>query len=170
MKKLVAIVVLSLLIIPGFGQDAGGKGDKRKSKLETTRIAFLSEKLGLTPDQAEKFWPVYNEFRKQRQSIGNEYKTIRQEFDAQNATEEERKKFVQLGLQFKQRQLDLEKTYSDRLLKIITSQQLLRLRRGEEEFRKFVLDQLRRRQQQQQQRRQQYRDQQNQRQQNRRNN
>ena len=35
---------------------------KAQERINNLRIAYLTEKLGLTSEQAEKFWPVYREF------------------------------------------------------------------------------------------------------------
>jgi len=33
-------------------------------KIESFRIAYFTEKLDLSPAEAETFWPLYNEYRK----------------------------------------------------------------------------------------------------------
>jgi hypothetical protein len=34
----------------------------RKEKVETFKIAFITNALNLTPDEAQKFWPIFNEY------------------------------------------------------------------------------------------------------------
>ena len=41
-----------------YAQPPQGKRDKVKS----LKIAFISDELALTPQEAEKFWPIYNTF------------------------------------------------------------------------------------------------------------
>ena len=41
-------------------------------KIETARIALISERLELTPEQAEKFWPIYREFGNKRKEISKD--------------------------------------------------------------------------------------------------
>lgn len=55
-----------------------------------------------------------------------------------------------MELQVRQRELDLEKEYSGRLLQTIPPQKLLTLRQAENEFREMVLRQIQKRQAQQQ--------------------
>ena len=31
-------------------------------KIQSLKIAFITQKLQLTPDEAQKFWPVYNQY------------------------------------------------------------------------------------------------------------
>ncbi len=137
MKKLILIFFLIASTLVVNAQKRNGK-----EQIEAARIAMISKKLGLTPKQAEKFWPMYNEYRSQRQEIRKEFNNKRKHFDASNASEEQRKSMLKLGYSFKQRQLDLEKKYADRLLQVINSKQALQLRRSEEQFRKMLLKKL----------------------------
>jgi hypothetical protein len=34
-----------------------------RQRIESQRIAFITQRVHLTPDEATKFWPVYNEYR-----------------------------------------------------------------------------------------------------------
>jgi hypothetical protein len=34
---------------------------EKRAQLESFKIQFISKKLNLTPEEAEKFWPIYNE-------------------------------------------------------------------------------------------------------------
>jgi len=54
---------LFLLIMMPMAVFAQDRQQDRKDKIETMHIAYLSEKLNLTSGEAEKFWPVYNEYK-----------------------------------------------------------------------------------------------------------
>ena len=79
-----------------------------------------------------------------------EYAKSRRELNAQNPTPEDQEKQVILGLEIKQRELDLEKDYSGRLMKIITAQQMLNLRKAEGDFQRMILQQVQQRRMMQQ--------------------
>lgn len=117
-------------------------------KIETARIALITERLKLTPGQAEKFWPIYREYTEQRQQLRREYLDARRDVHDPNMTEERSKELLEKGLQFKERQLELEKRYTERLNEVITTQQILHLRRAEEDFRHMLLERLERRREQ----------------------
>ena len=133
---------------------AGGlaQGGKAKEKLEAARIALISERLGLTPQQAEKFWPVYREFVDKRKTINEQRKAFLDGREISSLSEEEKRELVRKNLEIKQEGLNLEKEYSDRLLNIISSQQIIALRNAEREFNKRVRETIQRRRQQQLQR------------------
>ena len=65
MKK---IIVLSLALFAAvllFAQPQGKPGDEQRKKewerLQSEKIAFITTELDLTPEEAQAFWPVYNQ-------------------------------------------------------------------------------------------------------------
>ncbi|MEQ9426028.1 MAG: hypothetical protein RJQ09_16500 [Cyclobacteriaceae bacterium] len=116
-----------------------------RQKIEAARIALITDRLGLSPEQAERFWPVYKEFSEKRQLLREDFMRDRRNHDPKNASEEENRRLVERGMEIKQRQLDLEKEYSDRLLSVIDTRQLVNLRNAEEDFRQMIIRQIERR-------------------------
>ena len=112
-------------------------------KIEAAKIALITERLELTPAQAEKFWPIYREFGKQRQEIRRDFDQARRNFDPNKASEEENKKMLEMANQVKERQLKLEREYSQRILKVITTRQLNNLRKAENDFKEMLLRRIR---------------------------
>jgi hypothetical protein len=113
---------------------------KAQDKINSLRIAYLTDKLGLTPEQAEKFWPIYREFAQKRMEARTELRQARKGMDPNNPDPKKQQELVDLSLKVKQRVLDLEKEYSGRLLKVVTAQQMLRLPTAEAEFRGYLND------------------------------
>ncbi|MBX2916828.1 MAG: hypothetical protein KF856_16285 [Cyclobacteriaceae bacterium] len=112
---------------------------KALEKINALRIAYISEKLGLTTEQAEKFWPVYREFSDKRRELRQELLVARKDLKPGEDPEKDAR-LMKLGLDLKQRELDLEKTYSERMLKVITAQQILSLRKAEGDFQVMLRD------------------------------
>jgi hypothetical protein len=123
---------------------------KAAERINNLRIAYLTEKLELTPAQAERFWPVYREFALERMKLRNELRSARAAIDPNNPDPAKQQELVDLGLKVRQRELDLEKDYSGRLLKVISAQQLLNLRQGEREFVEILRNQIEQRRMNQQ--------------------
>ncbi|MEQ1588536.1 MAG: hypothetical protein ABL895_21800 [Cyclobacteriaceae bacterium] len=155
MKK---IIILGLYLISGWvamGQDPVEadpipQDPQVQEKIKNLRIAYISDKLGLTPDQAEKFWPVYREFSDQRRGIRQEMIEARKQIKTDNPDQAKQEELVKLGFTLKQRELDLEKTYSERLLRVISAQQILNLRKAEGDFQRIILEQVQQRRMMQQ--------------------
>ncbi len=47
-----------------------GGGAPHHEEIRSMKIAFFSDMLQLTPQESEKFWPIYNEYWKARREIG----------------------------------------------------------------------------------------------------
>ncbi|HOX83863.1 MAG TPA: hypothetical protein PLJ60_09495 [Chryseolinea sp.] len=164
MKSLIRIGLVLLMAIPAWAQDDDlpqTQDPKVKDKINAARIAYITDQLGLTPAEAEKFWPIYHEFSKNRAEIKQQYREMKKNPDPNKTTEQNEQALVDLQFQIKQKELDLEKDYSGRLLKVISAQKLRTLPDAEKRFRQMILEQIQRRQVQQN-RQQQLRDKQQQ--------
>jgi hypothetical protein len=146
-----AMLLLSLIASVAFAQDEEKNITPAvRQKIETARIALLSDRLALTSEQAEKFWPVYREFVNKKQALKREFNQAKKLIDPAKGDTKQEQELINFGLELKQKELDLEKEYSAKILQIITPQQLLSLRKAEQDFRQLILDQLQQRRLQQQ--------------------
>ncbi len=133
---LTTLAIFSSLVLIGQNEEA-------MDKIKAARIALITERLELSPEQAERFWPLYNDYQSRREEINREYKLARKDHDPNQATEEENRRLLELGTKIKERQLNLEKSYSDRFLKVIDNRQMLNLRKAESDFREMIIQRLR---------------------------
>jgi len=146
MKK---ILTISLILAACIAMAQKPNQGNAKSKLESARIALITERLGLTPSQAQQFWPIYNEYAEQRRSIQLEYRQARQGLDLDKLSEAQSRALVKARIEGKQRQLNLESKYSERLTKVISTRQLVALKRAEDDFRQMIIRRLEQRREQQ---------------------
>lgn len=161
LKWLIVVALLVALTAPVWAQeelDLPPQMDpKARERVEAARIAMISNRLGLTPDQAEKFWPIYREFAMKRTEMRQEFRRAQGDLNPNNPDPAKQQELINLGLQIKQRELDLEKDYSGRILRVISAQQMISLRKAEQDFRQMILNQLQQRRALQQ-RREQFRE------------
>jgi len=136
---------LLLILFLGFFSLANAQEENVRSKIESARIGLITERLNLTPEQAEKFWPLYNEFRQKNNALKDEYQQAKRDLGGDNPTEEQQRELLNLGLKLKERKVSLERNYSDRMMKIISAQQLMSLRQAEEDFRRMLIEQIQKR-------------------------
>jgi hypothetical protein len=66
MKRILifSVVLLTILITQVRAQD-----QDNFEKLSAYKVAFFTQKLNLSPAEAEKFWPLYNDFSARRSKI-----------------------------------------------------------------------------------------------------
>ncbi|MCE2994772.1 MAG: hypothetical protein ACK5RG_09595 [Cyclobacteriaceae bacterium] len=144
MKRLLTTILICVSLIGVSAQDnpTEKQDPKTLEVINRTRIALISEKLKLTPEQAEKFWPIYREFTEHRMELRKQLREAERTQDPAKPKPERDQELIKLALQLKQQNVDLEKNYSERLLKVISAQQLLTLPKAEEEFRRMLLQRL----------------------------
>jgi hypothetical protein len=145
MNRLLQIVVLVLCAVPALSQTVVEPDEdvqidpKAKEKIDAVRIAYITERLGLTPEEAEKFWPVYREYAQKRQDL-------RKDFRQQKKAGIPEKDLIELDLKVRQQELDLERDYSERLQKVVSPQKVITLRQAEGDFRRMLIRQIQQRQ------------------------
>lgn len=139
----ILIILFSLIAVKSLAQEEPDlpAGDKKgQEKIRVLHIVYISERLGLTPEEAEKFWPVYREYAQKRKDLNQQFRNAKQ-------SGQDEKTLLDLDLKIKQQKLDLEKDYSGRLQNIITPQKLMNLRQAERDFTQIVWKQIQQRQQ-----------------------
>lgn len=144
MKTFISIALI-ILAIPLYAQDDDLPGESSptvRERIQAARVAYITDQLALTPAEAEKFWPVYREFTDKRKELLKELRYARRHPDPGKSADQNEKDLVTLGLDVKQREVDLERQYSEQLLKIIPAQKLRMLPEVERKFRLLILKQI----------------------------
>lgn len=146
---LVSLTCLNLRAQEGV-DDTQNRDSKVRDKIKAARIGLITQRLSLTPDQAEKFWPLYNEFDQKRADIRKPYQEAQKNINPNNPDPQQQQALVDMGLKVKQDELNLEKEYSTKLMTVISAQQMLNLRQAERDFRSIIINMLNNRRLQQQ--------------------
>ena len=64
-------------------------------RMESLRIAFITERLALTPEESKTFWPMHEAFDAQMESKKDAMRAQKDAFDAKTATDAEFRELVQ---------------------------------------------------------------------------
>jgi len=143
---------LFLLIMMPMAVFAQDRQQDRKDKIETMHIAYLSEKLNLTSGEAEKFWPVYNEYKTEqdklrKQRMDNVQAVIKAN-GVDNMSDADVQKLITDETDLETRQLDLRKVYITKFQQAIPIRKVAKFFIAEDEFKRYLLNQLRKRREQ----------------------
>lgn len=137
--------IFSLILITGtilVAQDQ--KKLQQAQKIESEKIAFFTSKLNLSPEEARNFWPVYNEYTRQRSEINKDknevLRSINQNFKtlSDKELEDGGDKVVSLTL----KEAELTKEYHEKFKKVLPAGKVVRLYQVENQFRRILLEQL----------------------------
>ena len=132
MKKLSAFIVILILSVTVFAQSKS----ERHEQIETVKIAFITKKLNLNTEEAQIFWPVYNDYQKELMIL---MKKRREERLRKDIDPNEK---INLDLSYEGKMLDLKKKYKKLYSKAIPPEKILLLYQAEREFREHLIEQL----------------------------
>jgi hypothetical protein len=120
------------------------KADK-DDKIEKLKIAFITTELNLTVEEAQKFWPIYNELENKLKELRKTFRTTEKEIktDFEKMTNEEAKKKMAELFANEEKEIALRKEYSEKFSKVIGEKRALKLLSLEHEFKRELLEALR---------------------------
>jgi hypothetical protein len=113
-----------------------------RQRIENAKIAWITNRINLTADQAKNFWPVYNEYESQKQET--RLKIRRLNAETNNLTTSEKRILENLRelITLKQHEVDIDREYLNRFLKVIDVRQLAELYKAEQRFTQMLLERL----------------------------
>jgi hypothetical protein len=116
-----------------------------RQRVQAHRVAFFTERMALTPAEAEKFWPLYNAYINERERLISEIvqrtrprggSGERSEFDASKLSDAEAKRLVDNKI----KQFDLERKFHNDLTKMFSSQRVLAFYDAEHSFQREMVN------------------------------
>ncbi len=123
-----ALALGSFSFVKAQEENTGNRGEK----IEALKIAFITQKLELSSEEAQKFWPVYNQYENEMKS------TFRENRDGDVIENDERL-------------LNIRKKYRPEFVKVLGQSRMNKLFTAEKEFRGVLLQHLKNRNNQQRQ-------------------
>lgn len=139
-------LTLLLLLIVSFSFAQSGMKDK-KEKIKALKVAYITEQLDLTSDEAQKFWPVYNAFDdKQFELKHNKMKAIVNKFEdggIDKLTEKEASDLISKMDAYEDEMHTLKKKYIKDLLTVLPAKKIIKLKKAEDEFNRKLLREFR---------------------------
>jgi Spy/CpxP family protein refolding chaperone len=154
MKKTLRILLPMVVLLsfqtlqaqPGGGRDGGGK----REEIEAMKVGFITKHLDLTPEEAQKFWPVYNQYSNELKSVRKARRADRKEGedDLQAMNDKDVEKMVDGEIVSRQQELDLMKKYHAQFKQVLPIKKVALLYRAEEDFKRELLQKIRERREQ----------------------
>lgn len=140
MKKTIITIVFIALTLNVFSQQK-----ERKEHIKALKIAFITEELELTEDEAQKFWPIYNAHEKEMEMLRLNAREKRHNLNLESLSETEAKKALIDMLNFESELQNKKSDLVESLLTAIPAKKVLKLHLTEEAFKKRMLKEMRNR-------------------------
>ena len=135
------IYVIILAIVLTIGTASAQQSGDRSERMEAFKISFFTEQLDLSPDEAKVFWPVFNQFQKERQSLRQQYKSRAgaSKQGLADLSDAEAESLINNEMAFQANNLDITKKYVGEFKKILPTKKVAVLLTLENKFKRMIL-------------------------------
>ena len=143
MRTLITLLLLASCIT----LNAQENREKRDERIRTFKVGFLTERLELSPEEAQSFWPIYNAFDKDMERLRkSEFEAIHStRTDFESITEPQAAQILSTVLDVEQKRAQYKTQLAEKLQKVLPTKKVLALFKAEEDFKRRLLKQLRKR-------------------------
>lgn len=144
MKRLKLLFLLIFIYTISINVYPQGNGQRRE-ELEAIKSAFITRRINLTPEESRTFWPVYDQYARELQTLR---KKRRQELmgasmDFDNLTDKELERLVDGEIVQRQMELDLLKKYLVQFKQVLPIRKVALLYKAEEDFKRELIKRVR---------------------------
>ncbi len=135
--------ILTLLVVLGgitFAQPNKEKREVKREQIRAAKIAFISTELSLTPDEAQTFWPVYNQYEAEINSIRSERKGCHKEMrDWESLSDERAYELFVLIFEAEKKESEIRSVYLKKFSEILGQKKGAGVFMAEEKFKPKLL-------------------------------
>lgn len=136
-KRIYTLALTLMLLAAGTALSAQ---TTQREKVESMRIAFITHRLALTPDESRRFWPVYHSYRHDLATLRRNFYPMDDGSDPHLSADKQ--------VDFEQKKLDLKKRYIPQFEAAIGKDKVNKLVGAEEDFKKMLVQIVRNRREQ----------------------
>ena len=138
---MVSLFFLSSLFLVAQSQ---GKSGKNMEKYKSEKIAYITTTMSLTPQEAEVFWPIYNEATEKKEKLLVEMREFRLGIlnKEDEMTEDEAKEALSFFQNHMKKMNALTIEYQNKYQEVLSAKKVLLLIKAEKDFRRNMLKKL----------------------------
>lgn len=134
MKSPQYLIILLLMVLSSISYAQRPQEQRYdKEKFEAARVAFITNRLDLKPEQAEKFWPLFNKYNEERESLMRKMSSINKESEG-SISENQAKQLIDQRFSVQSDMLKLDQKFMADITKVISHKQAVALGGANRDF------------------------------------
>ena len=152
MSRIILSTIVCFFILLQAGAQEPARSERRVfvqsrisgDQVQVERIAYFTEKIGLTPAEAQVFWPIYNEMDNKRTALFEERAEIMHKFmNTNNMSDKQIDEQLNRLVVIQQQEMALPAEYDAKFRKALSSRKVMNLYVAEMGFRNYLLQKMR---------------------------
>lgn len=136
MKKFLFFIFIAMLSLPLAAQGGSTQVERqqRREQVKALKIAYFTEKVGLTSAESERFWPIYNQYWDERRQVAHRKRDILRKMESGAVLK------ADIGHLFDIQDSEnaLMRRYAEQFMTVLSAEKTAKLLAAEESF-KFML-------------------------------
>mgnify|MGYP006440256453 CR=1 FL=1 len=110
---------------------------------KSEKIGFYTDQMNLTEKEAQKFWPVYNDYSQKRDSLWRAQRSFLNKYAEGNMDMDDDEAALTRFLQFEAQKNKMHERYIEKLKSFMSDEKILQLFYTEHQFKHFMLNRIR---------------------------
>lgn len=147
MKKILTLIAVLAISVVSFAQEQqkGNNSKKYFERIQSEKIAFFTNELDLTPEEAQAFWPVYNMYSKEKmQAHFNTMKLFKEMNPCnENLSDAEKERRIDSYVKSLDEESKVLAKYNKKFKSVLPMEKVAKLYKAEESFRIKMINGLR---------------------------
>lgn len=139
MNRIIRIFVVASVLMLSTFSISKAFSDEWREKIRSEKVGFLTTELSLTTDEAQRFWPLYNEASKAREEsfrkVKTTYKALEEAINA-NKSDAVIESLLNKYLQALHDNANINDEYAVKFKKVLPVEKVAKLYVSEEKFRR----------------------------------
>ncbi len=145
MKIIKYIILLFISFTITFSSLAQESKSNKEQEIKSQKIAFFTDKMGLTPEEAQVFWPIYNDYWAKKNKIIADRKDKMTYFadHNENMNNDEMVKYADRYIRYEMELAELLDEYHLKFKKILPIEKVMKIYLADYEFKTYLLKKIR---------------------------
>ncbi len=137
---LMLLLPMAFLSLKSYAQEDKDERSIRE-QIETEKIAFFTEKIGLTLKEAERFWPVYNEYWDKKNAIIKERKEKMNAYlnETKAFSKKEMEELADSYVDYRMQKAKLLEEYHEKFKEVLPVEKVMRVYLADYDFKSYLL-------------------------------
>lgn len=138
----ITIGIVLLMLTSAITQAQKPTSDEASEKIKNLQMQYLSQKLNLSAEEAEKFWPVYKNYTKEVETLIAERHNKRQQDKQLSDPDDVARRNMDNDLGYEKRMYDIKSRYTNEFQRVLPARKAGAVFKSEREFRSIMINHL----------------------------
>lgn len=109
---------------------------KEKEKIQAIKVAYMTEQIGLSTTESEKFWPIYNQYWKERRDIAHQTRDLFRRIEKGEIHKDD----ITMFLSLKDNENATMRRWTEKFKTVLSPEKTVKVFVAEENFKRFLLN------------------------------